>query len=125
MPLKLFDNILKLQGFEINTARKEFDNLVSNGNVGLQNRKESLVKHHLTNNRFYNTLAVNKEVIWKDLPVLSKRNLQQPLHERLSKNYTIKNIFKGKTSGSSGNPFTYGKNKYAHAMTWAAFHHVY
>ncbi|WP_405378427.1 phenylacetate--CoA ligase family protein [Nonlabens sp. Asnod3-A02] len=125
MPLKLFDNILKLQGFEINRARKEFDNLVSNGNVGLQNRKESIVKHHLTNNHFYNSLVVNKEVLWKDLPVLSKRNLQQPLHERLSKSYTVKNIFKGKTSGSSGHPFTYGKNKYAHAMTWAAFHHVY
>lgn len=125
MPLKLFDNILKLQGFEINRARKEFDNLVSNGNVGLQNRKESIVKHHLTNNHFYNSFFVNKEVLWKDLPVLSKRNLQQPLHERLSKSYTVKNIFKGKTSGSSGHPFTYGKNKYAHAMTWAAFHHAY
>ncbi|WP_405370139.1 phenylacetate--CoA ligase family protein [Nonlabens sp. Asnod2-A12] len=125
MPLKLFDNILKLQGFEINRARKEFDNLVSNGNVGLQNRKESIVKHHLTNNHFYNSLVVNKEVLWKDLPVLSKRNLQQALHERLSKSYTVKNIFKGKTSGSSGHPFTYGKNKYAHAMTWAAFHHAY
>jgi len=125
MPLKLFDNILKLQGFEINRARKEFDNLVSNGNVGLQNRKESIVKHHLTNNRFYNNLVIEKNVKWHDLPVLSKRNLQQPLHERLSKNYTVKNIFKGKTSGSSGHPFTYGKNKYAHAMTWAAFHHAY
>ncbi|WP_298953382.1 phenylacetate--CoA ligase family protein [uncultured Nonlabens sp.] len=125
MPLKLFDNILKIQGFEINKARRELDNLISNGTVGLLHRKESIVLHHLTNNRFYNNLVVDKNVKWHDLPVLSKRNLQQPLHERLSKNYTVKNIFKGKTSGSSGHPFTYGKNKYAHAMTWAAFHYAY
>jgi phenylacetate-CoA ligase len=57
--------------------------------------------------------------------VLTKRNLQQPLQNRLSKGYTLKNIFKGKTSGSSGHPFTFAKNKRAHAMTWAAFHHAY
>ena len=122
MPVKLFDTILKLQGFEIDKARTAFD-ISDSGDI--ENRKQAIVKHHFTNNHFYNSLVTDKTVSWEELPVLTKQNLQQALHKRLSKGFTTKNIFKGKTSGSSGQPFTYAKDKYAHAMTWAAFHKAY
>jgi phenylacetate-CoA ligase len=125
MPLKLFDNILKLQGFQIDKARKEFADLKSITKDDIEDRKQAIVKHHLTHNHFYNSLVNNKSASWSELPVLSKRNLQQPLYKRLGKGFTLKNVFKGKTSGSSGHPFTFAKDKYAHAMTWAAFHETY
>jgi len=125
MPLKLFDNILKLKGFEIDKAREEWTGLSSGISASLPQRKQDILNHHLTHNYFYNNLVADKIASWEELPVLTKSNLQQPLQERLSKGYTIKNIFKGKTSGSSGHPLTYGKDKYAHAMTWAAFYEAY
>ena len=122
MPLKLFDTILKLQGFEIDKARMAFD-ISDLGDI--ENQQQAILKYHFTNNHFYNSLVTDKTVSWEELPVLTKQNLQQALHKRLSKGFTTKNIFKGKTSGSSGHPFTYAKDKYAHAMTWAAFHKAY
>lgn len=125
MPLKLFDNILKLQGFKIDKARNEFVELKSSKKDDLEDRKQAIVKHHLLHNHFYNSLVVEKKADWSTLPVLSKRNLQRPLYERLSKGFTLNNVFKGKTSGSSGHPFTFAKDKYAHAIAWAAFHEAY
>lgn len=122
MPLKLFDNILKLQGFKIDYARKEFAKLSMKD---LEKQKKAILKHHFTDNHFYNSLVTNKNASWNELPVLSKKDFQQPLYKRLSKGYTLKNVFKGKTSGSSGHPFTFAKDKYAHAMAWAAFHEAY
>ena len=122
MPLKLFDNILKLQGFKIDYARKEFAKLSMKD---LEKQKKAVLKHHFTDNHFYNSLVTNKNASWNELPVLSKKDFQQPLYKRLSKGYTLKNVFKGKTSGSSGHPFTFAKDKYAHAMAWAAFHEAY
>ncbi len=125
MPLKLFDNILRLQGFKITKARKEFEDLKLCNTDDIEDRKQAIVKYHLTHNHFYNSLVANKSSSWSELPVLSKRNLQQPLYRRLGKGFTLRKVFKGKTSGSSGHPFTFAKNKYAHAMTWAAFHEAY
>jgi phenylacetate-CoA ligase len=125
MPLQLFHKTLKLQGFEIDKARKEFQSISNTTAIDIKNRKEAILKHHLTSNHFYSSLVSDKTVSWENLPILTKRNLQQPLQERLSTGYTTKNIFKGKTSGSSGHPLTYGKDKYAHAMTWAVFYEAY
>lgn len=125
MPLKLFDNILKLQGFKIDKALKEFSGLKSSTTEDIEDRKQAIVKYHLTHNHFYNAFVENKNARWNELPILSKKDLQQPLYKRLGKGFTLKNVFKGKTSGSSGHPFTFAKDKYAHAMTWAAFHRAY
>ena len=60
---------------------------------------------------------------WTDLPVVTKKDLQKPLKDRLSKSYTEKTVFINKTSGSSGDPFVFAKDKEAHAITWASIIH--
>ncbi|AGC76496.1 phenylacetate-CoA ligase [Nonlabens dokdonensis] len=122
MPLQLFHKTLKLQGFKIDQARNEFTAISIHD---IEKRKQKILKHHFTSNHFYNSLVTNKKANWNELPVLSKKDFQQPLYKRLSKGFTLKNVFKGKTSGSSGHPFMFAKDKYAHAMTWAAFHEAY
>jgi phenylacetate-CoA ligase len=52
---------------------------------------------------------------------MTKRHLQQPLNERLSDGFTTKNVYVNKTSGSSGDPFIFAKDKFCHALTWAGF----
>jgi formylmethanofuran dehydrogenase subunit A len=42
------------------------------------------------------------------------------LLERLSKGYKASNSYINKTSGSSGTPFIFAKDKYCHALTWAS-----
>ena len=50
---------------------------------------------------------------------MEKSDLQIDLKKLLSNKYNLKNVFIGNTSGSSGHPFYYAKNKFSHSMTWA------
>ena len=123
--ISIFDISLQLNGFPIKKAKAELNQIVNlseeDYTVFLQNKKQEIVDFHLQNNSFYQELAGNKTTPkWEDLPVLNKQNLQKPLAERLSKGYTLKNVYLNKTSGSSGTPFVFAKDKYAHALTWAS-----
>lgn len=123
--ISIFDISLQLNGFPIKKAKAEMDKIVNLSQqeyaVFLQNKKEEIVDFHLQNNSFYQQLVGNKtDLKWEDLPILNKQNLQKPLDERLSKGYSRKNIYLNKTSGSSGTPFVFAKDKYCHALTWTS-----
>ena len=124
----LFHLSLKLSGFPNEKAQIDFDKIIAVSEVNypeyLEHKKQEIVAFHLKNNSFYRDL-VGKETCenWLDLPVLTKKDLQKPLKERLSKGYSEKSVFINKTSGSSGDPFVFAKDKEAHAITWASIIH--
>ena len=53
--------------------------------------------------------------------IIKKSDLQIPLKNRLSEGFTPKNCHLHKTSGSSGTPLIFAKDKYTHALSWANF----
>ena len=121
----LFDLSLQLNGFPMKEAKAEFQKIVALSDedyeIFIENKKKEIINFHLQNNHFYQELLGSKTFNnWNDLPVLNKKNLQKPLLERLSNGYFPKNIFVNKTSGSSGHPFIFAKDKYCHALTWAS-----
>jgi len=123
--IRLFDISLQLNGFPIKKAKTELDKIVRFSEkefaLFLESKKTEIVDFHLKNNPFYKGLAGNATAQnWENLPVLNKQNLQKPLEERLSKGYSKKNAYLNKTSGSSGTPFVFAKDKYSHALTWAS-----
>ena len=83
-------------------------------------KRNQIVAFHLQNNASYKAL-VGKTTFknWKDLPIMTKKDFQKPLAERLTNGYTIKNVYVNKTSGSSGDPFIFAKDNFCHALTWA------
>jgi phenylacetate-CoA ligase len=84
----------------------------------IEEKRKEIVQFHLDNNSFYKNLVGNSAISdWYNLPILTKKNLQVPLAERLSKGFE-KNIYINKTSGSSGDPFIFAKDKFSHALTW-------
>lgn len=121
--IRLFDLSLQLNGFPIKKAKAELDKIVHFSEEEyvsfLESKKKEIVDFHLKNNSFYRELVGNTTVEnWEDLPILNKQNLQKPLEERLSNGYSKSNIYLNKTSGSSGTPFVFAKDKYSHALTW-------
>ncbi|MEP5338916.1 MAG: phenylacetate--CoA ligase family protein [Algibacter sp.] len=103
----------------LKTIRNKNENEFKNH---IENKRQDIVSYHLEHNPFYKTFAKNANVLdWKSIPVMTKRHLQQPLQNRLSKGFTTKNIHIHKTSGSSGTPFVFAKDKFCHALTWAGF----
>ena len=114
-PLKKAKTLVKqIQLFDVNT-RKDF----------VENKKREIVSFHLDNNPFYKNLVKSSSVSWEDLPVLTKQDLQTPLNKRLSNGYALNKCYVNKTSGSSGHPFYFAKDKFSHAITWAIFDEWY
>lgn len=123
--LRLFDLSLQLNGFPMKEAKAELQKIVAfspkEHEIFLENKKLEIVNFHLQNNSFYQELVGSTTFKnWNELPVLNKKNLQKPLLDRLSKGYSAKNVYVNKTSGSSGDPFIFAKDKYCHALTWAS-----
>lgn len=121
--MDLIDYSLRFNNYPIVKARKKLKEIHDlqkrDFNSYVNNQKIEIVNYHLENNEFYKNLVNTKDWNWNSLPILDKNDLQIPLKERLSKGYTLKNVFKNKTSGSTGNPFYFAKDKFSHALTWA------
>ncbi|WP_338376106.1 phenylacetate--CoA ligase family protein [uncultured Flavobacterium sp.] len=122
---KLFDFSLKINGFPITKAKAEFEKIIAISDEKFETyvleKRNEILSFHLQNNLFYKNLVGKSEIKnWNDLPVLSKKDLQHPLRERLSIGYSPKKVFVNKTSGSSGDPFVFAKDKECHALTWAS-----
>jgi phenylacetate-CoA ligase len=120
----LFDLSLQLNGFPIKKAKAELRKIQSipeqEFEIFLETKKQEIVEFHLKNNSFYQKLVGETRFQnWNDLPVMTKKDLQKPLIERLSNGFSLKNIYVNKTSGSSGDPFVFAKDKFCHALTWA------
>ena len=119
-----FDLSLQLNGFPIKEAKAELRKIVAlpeeEFEAFLENKKLEIVDYHLKNNSSYQNL-VGKTTFynWNDLPIMTKKNFQKPLIERLSNGFSLKNVYVNKTSGSSGDPFVFAKDKFSHALTWA------
>jgi len=122
--LRLFDLSLKLNGFDISKAKTYLKQLQ---NQNPEHKAETIIKHrdaivnyHIANCQFYkNHILASYSGNWESVPVMTKRDLQQPLKERLANGFHPGNIYKNKTSGSSGDPFIFAKDKWSHALTWA------
>lgn len=120
----IFNLSLRLNGFQIKEATSEFQKIQSISESDFEkyvlDRKVEIVNHHLKNNDSYQKLVGDVDFKnWSNLPVMTKKDFQKPLQERLSKGYTLKNVYVNKTSGSSGDPFVFAKDKFSHALTWA------
>jgi phenylacetate-CoA ligase len=87
-------------------------------------KRNEIVRYHLQNNSSYKEfVGKNNFDHWESIPIMTKKEFQKPLIERLSDGFSIKNVYVNKTSGSSGDPFIFAKDYYCHALTWSNIIH--
>lgn len=120
----LFDLSLRLNGFPIKKAKIAFEQIKEIDSNRFENyintKKSEIVAFHLEHNNFYKNLGKHIDLNdWNSVPVMTKKDLQQPLEKRLSEGFTKESCYINKTSGSSGDPFIFAKDKWSHALTWA------
>jgi len=121
---------LKLKGFPLKKAEEEIKNLNELSEKDFlkwQNEKKwEIVKYHLKNNEFYrNKLNHILPSEWENIPILKKNDFQISINKLTSDSFNSKELYTGYTSGSSGHPFRYAKDKFSHAMTWALIKNRY
>jgi len=119
----LFHFSLWLKGFPIKKAQVAFNHIQSIAEEEypqyIAQKRNEIVAFHLMHNASYKALVGNANPeAWESLPVMTKKDFQKPLQERLSTGFTTKNVYVNKTSGSSGDPFIFAKDKFSHALTW-------
>ena len=122
--MNLFEFTLRLNGFPIKEAKKRLQEIQNIPEEQYENyvieQRNKIVDYHLKNNEFYKKFIGDNSVEnWEDIPVMTKKDIQIPLQDRLSEGFKIKDCYINKTSGSSGHPLIFAKDKYCHAMTWA------
>lgn len=122
--MNIFKLSMKILGFNIENSYITILDLQSLSEAKFmlwQNKKRwNMVNFHFLNNTTYkNKIGEKLPKKWENLPIMEKSDYQINLNEILSHGYTKKNTFIANTSGSSGHPFYYAKNKEAHAFTWA------
>jgi phenylacetate-CoA ligase len=126
--LNFFDLSLQLNGFPLKEAKKKLTEILAVSEVDygsfLEERKKEIVAFHLEKNKFYkNFIGQTNIQQWEDLPIMQKADFQQSLKERLSDGFTTNKVYINKTSGSSGDPFVFAKDKMCHALIWANIIH--
>lgn len=86
-----------------------------------ENKKWEVFHYHLQNNEAYKEFIGDfaKAQKWDDIPILKKNSIQKPIENKLSRGYSLSNVYIGSSSGSSGMPFVFAKDKFSHALTWA------
>ncbi|QXP80604.1 MULTISPECIES: phenylacetate--CoA ligase family protein [Winogradskyella] len=122
--MNLFDLSLKLNRFPIKKACCALQKIQNKNEAEFNDyvvkKKEDIFNYHIQNNSFYKSISKNANVKdWKSIPIMTKHDLQSDLSNRLSEEFNKKNVYINKTSGSSGHPFVFAKDKFCHALTWA------
>lgn len=150
-----FERTLQASGFPIKKAEADYLHLKglspSDKLDRIRQQRKAIVQHHLEYSPFYRELvadhlrgksthrsadksgselidallAEDLEMLWAQLPIMTKSDLQRPLSERYAQGYGPRNTHKHKTSGSSGHPFVFVKDRYAHAYSWAEIKQLY
>ncbi|MCI0551029.1 MAG: phenylacetate--CoA ligase family protein [Anaerolineae bacterium] len=119
-----FERYLKFQGYDIAQASCDLDRISRFSRNELSDWQEKhkwmIARFHFENNPLYKRkLEKILPECWQDLPIMAKSDYQQDLPTIVSKGFRLKDLYIANTSGSSGHPFFFAKDKYAHARTWA------
>lgn len=128
--MNLFKLVLLVQGFPLFRCKRLSQNIMSYSNEQLQqyqqDAKWEIFNFHKTNNTGYRYfLNESKPETWNEIPLLSKQNIQRPLAEIITLQYLNKSLYRNNTSGSTGIPFHFVKDKFCHSMTWALIFQKY
>jgi phenylacetate-CoA ligase len=116
-----FKFALIIGGFNIEKAKKTYSEL-NNKNKNPKSCALDQFHYFFGENEFYKNFLESKNYkisdSWEDIPTITKKDFPKDLSLVLT-NWKYRDIHFHNTSGSSGTPFVFAKNKFCHAMTWA------
>lgn len=122
--MSFFETLLKIKGFPIDEAKQKIADISNLRDEELskfqEEKKWEIFNTHFQNNPFYKNKCNNKiPSSWNEVPIMKKKDLQVPLETIINPQYKINQLYTSKTSGSTGVPMVFAKDKQAHAMSWA------
>ncbi len=116
-----FKYSLKLNGFPIKEALQEYAQLDSNepnSNERALLRFKDFEQKNLFYQSFLKAKGVKNIQNWEEIPIIQKKDFQVNI-DQIIEGGSLNKLHVHSTSGSTGTPFYFAKNKFCHAMTWA------
>lgn len=115
---------MKIFGYDFKSAKNKIDTINSLSKeeflLWQEEQKWKIIFFHNKNNLLYQSKLASKiPDEWSKIPIMEKKDFQSDLKKMISKGIKKNDLFIGSTSGSTGTPFFYAKNKFSHSMTWA------
>ena len=125
----LFRQALKWQGYPLDEAGQTLESLrrlPQRDFISWQNQQKwAIFNHHFAQTEWYKHKMAGPPEIWSDIPILQKKDYQHSISALLSSSFHPGQVYIGSTSGSSGHPFFYAKDKFCHALTWVKVEQLY
>jgi phenylacetate-CoA ligase len=123
-PKSRFEYYLDFKGYNITQAYNDLSVVSalsrSQLDTWIASTKQEILNFHFKNNPLYRSkIGSTLPTRWEDLPVMEKADYQRDLQSVISDGLRKDDLYVANTSGSSGHPFYFAKDKYAHARTWA------
>jgi len=105
--------------FPINDAMVEF----STNKLNSEQLANKIFQYHSTNSKFYQNFLAKRIVEsnalnWHSIPTITKKDFQIGINELLA-GKKKRSLHIHNTSGSTGTPFYFAKDRFCHSMTWA------
>lgn len=86
---------MRFNGFPIRKAREVLNQIQNKSEQKFRNyvndKRQEIAEYHLENNSFYRSMVSKADPkVWSSIPIMTKRDLQKPLADRLSAGFTYK-----------------------------------
>lgn len=115
---------MRLKGYDIRSASAAVEGYAGCSREELDRRSQEaawgIARFHHRNNPLYREkLPGSLPARWEDLPVMTKADFQKESRLILTDGMAMRGLYRSSTSGSSGQPFSFAKDKFSHACSWA------
>ncbi len=115
--------ISSILGYNLKKAEKILNKTQSlNKKEFLNWQNDEIIKilhYHIHHNKYYKKICKNNIKEFKDAPILTKKDFQIGLQDTMSISLKNKSVYKANTSGASGQPFWFVKDKNCHSLAWS------
>jgi phenylacetate-CoA ligase len=129
--MKWFELFLKFSGYDLQQAAARLIEIHKRiDETGMKKYHQEqlwqiLEWHYLNNPSYQKHLNGRKPQTWSEVKPIRKSDYQSGLDNWISIPYRNKKKYISSTSGSSGHPFWFAKDKECHALTWASVKRFY
>lgn len=117
-----FLNILELNGYPVRKARDKYLSIQQASNpVTVQEKaKKEILDFHSRHNEFYfKEMLHGKEGLeWHQIPIITKTDLGGEYLTKIPKAIRHQKLYSGLTSGTSGPPVAFARDRLHHALVW-------
>lgn len=122
--MTLFEIWMELAGFQLRQASQELTRLQSMPDLMFHNWQRDKAwqvagHHYRTTDSYKRKVGSRLPEIWQELPIMHKSDFQKARNALISADFRNVAVYSASTSGSSGVPFQYCKDKSSHGFAWA------